>query len=247
MLAEVLAVSENGEDGLSVPEGIKRQLQNSSTERAKVIRNSDKALLQYLLLGLDCDTEWDKLPKNIRSFLLKRACGESSHVSDDQLSWIGSVFCRDYSLNVEEYVSRCNLGATLTMLVNSVARALEADYSYQDQPEPPDASYEKCIECTLSQSADELDNRFTRFLKRAISWVHHTLRQFIKFISVSLVADPEFQRELDYAMLGKPWIIRWPVTFFLIGVWIYCKTLQQMIFPLFLVYPTIHSTPCQIQ
>ncbi|KAI9877112.1 MAG: hypothetical protein M1823_007159, partial [Watsoniomyces obsoletus] len=58
----------------------------------------------------------------------------------------------------------------------------------------------------------------------------------MKFIVVSIVADPEFQRELDYMMAGKPAFFRWPVTYFLAGLWTYCKILQQIMIPLVLLH-----------
>jgi hypothetical protein len=238
-LAELLAVNNSGREGISIPEGVKRQLEGSATERMRVIKNGDKTLLRYLLLGLDCDRDWDNLPRTVRSFLLKRCCGEARHISDDETSWISSKFCKDNSLDIEEYVARCNLGATLTTLVNSFAGALEAEGNHRDQLEPPDSSYEKCIDAPLlssSQNSDKLD-----LIKLPIYQIHHALKFCIKFLVVSLVADPEFQRELDYVMSGKPLIIRWPVTFFLNGIWIFCKALQQFILPLILVHYTFYS------
>lgn len=246
-MAELLAVSGNSEvEGLSVPEGVKRQLENSATERAKVLKSGDNTLLRYLLLGLECDERWDNLPRTIRSFLLKRCCGEPCHVSDDQVSWIRSQFCKDNSLDIEEYVARCNVGATLTILINSLAGALDADRSWRDEPEPPYSSYERCIDFVLSPSTHDTDRWFVKLFVRPIQWARHAFRTCVKFVVVSLVADPEFQRELDFVMSRKPWFIRWPVTLTLNWIWMFSKGLQQIILPLVLVGPSIHSNPSHV-
>ena len=58
----------------------------------------------------------------------------------------------------------------------------------------------------------------------------------IKFLCISLTADPEHQRELHYMIHGKPILIKWPVTFFLDGIWSFCKVLQGYIIPLVLFH-----------
>ena len=236
-LAEMLTVSDKGEEELSIPEARKRQLENSTVERARIINNGDREMLQYLLFGLDCDKDWDTLPRTIRAFLLQRFLGYPSLISGVQASWIYSRFCQGNSVGVDEYVARCNLGASLSALVNSYAEALEAEHTYKHQPDLPDSSYEKCLELPFAPSTRESDHSRLDLLKLPIFRIYHGLRIGIKFLVVCLVADPEFQRELDYVMSTKPWVIRWPVTFCLTGFWMYCKMLQRFILPIFLVGP----------
>jgi glycosyltransferase involved in cell wall biosynthesis len=232
-LAELLAVSDNGNKELSLPEGVKRQLETSATECAKVIKNGNRALLYYLLLGLDCDTDWDNLPETIRSFLLKRCCGKPCRVTSDQLIWVRSRFCKENALDINQYIARCNLGANFTVLVNSFAEALEREYAYRDRPEPPVSSYETFLSAPFPLSTNDSEKQLIDSLSLPFTRIHHALRVCLKFFVVALVADPEFQRELDYLMSGKPWIIRWPVTCVLNSIWLFCKTLQQIILPLF--------------
>jgi hypothetical protein len=238
-LAELLAIRDNDTNQLCVPEGVKRQLENSTTERKRVIKNGEKTLLRSLLLNLDCEKDWDALPRNIRSFLLERCCGQPCPLSDDLLNWIRSRFCTETSLDVKEFVARCNLGATLTDLTVKFAEALEANPMYLYQPKRLDASYDISFGGLFAPSVDDSDKQLVELLKHPFYKTYYALRSCLKFFVVSLVADPEFQRELDYFMSGKPWFLRWPVTFFLNGVWIYSKTLQQIILPLLLVYLTV--------
>src|SRR6266536_4996449 len=219
MLAELLAADHCDGEELSIPEGIKRQLETSAAERARIINNGDRTLLRYLLLGLDCEREWDNLPKTVRSFLLKRCCGQSDPLSADEESWIRSRICASDSLDLEEYVARCNLGAMLTVSVNTFAKALEANGVYnEDEPEFPDPSYEKLLGSLPSSSANESGSRLDS-LKLYLSRFHQKVQMCIKFLVLSLTADPEYQRELNYMICGKPLFLYWPVTFFLNGIW----------------------------
>ncbi|KAH0537525.1 hypothetical protein FGG08_005700 [Glutinoglossum americanum] len=235
ILAELLVTSYDNEEELSIPDGIKRQLERSSFERTTAIKCHDKELLRHLCFGRECDRDWDNLPRTVRSLLLKRCYGEPCYISDSQLRCISSTFCRGKSLDLETYVARCNLSAVLTILVGSFATALDTDRPRRGhQPQPPDSSYQKCM--SISGAAGIRKNQLIDYVKLPIHWVYHVLGTCIKFFAISLIADPEFQRELDHVMSGKISIIRWPATLFLNAVWIYCSTLQRIMLPFFLFH-----------
>ena len=238
MLAGVLARDNGRERELSIPEGVQRQLRDSESDRIRVLKSGEKTLLRYTLLGFDCDTEWDKLPRMTRHFLLRRCCKTPGPIPEDQKSFLRSRFLNDDSLEIDEYVARCQLGAALSSLINAYAQDLQADFSHQLRPEPPelllDASY---FLSTTGSEQTTLD-----LLKRSLYRIHQILQVCIKFVVVSLVADLEYQRELDHLLCGQPAILRWPVALILNGIWIFCKLLQQMIIPIFLVFYLYFST-----
>jgi glycosyltransferase involved in cell wall biosynthesis len=246
-LAEVLASNDNEREELLLPEGVKCQLETSASERAKVLKNRNKALLHYLLLGLDCDTDWDRLPETARCFLLRRCCGEPCYLSGSQLEWVR----KDRALDIEQYMARCNLGVNYTDLVTSFAEALESDNIQRDSPELSDYLYTYSAETAVLSCEKFLDTPASSGSGGPLSWstlmrvtspnlffarIYHALRVCTKFLAVSLVADPEFQRELDYLMSFQPRFVRWPVKCVLNGIWIFCKTLQQLILPIFLFH-----------
>jgi hypothetical protein len=240
VLTEILAGSHMGKQRVFspefIPEGIKRQLENSETERIRVINSGDQVLLKHLLLGLDCDIEWDQLPRDVRTYLLNRCCGQPAYLSRKELNWIASRFCPDSkSLDIEEYIARCNLGVCLTYQVNKYAESLEADSNFHDMPEPPDASIENCLNFPLSD-ADHVDTSLMASIKRPIYRFWQILTICLKLFVVTTVADPEYQRELDYLLSNKPAFIRWPVTFMLNALWNFCKTLQKIALPFFLFH-----------
>jgi hypothetical protein len=124
----------------------------------------------------------------------------------------------------------------LTYQVNTYAEALESDLNHRDLPEPPDSSIENCLDFPLSESANDSDRKLIDSIKRPIYRFYQTVTFCIKFFIVTTVADPEYQRELDYLISTKPAFIRWPVTFFLDGLWNICKKLQEIVLPMFLIH-----------
>lgn len=235
-LAELLAVEYTGQDELAIPEGVKRQLEWSSAERSRLIKTGDKENLRYLLLGLSCDIDWDRLPEHMRSMLLKRCLGEQCDVSPADADWILARFCKNNGIALETHFARCNLGASLATLITDYAKLVEADYHYQDRHEPTDSEYQKFIGAAVGDGApDETSSLFEK-LTWPIMRCYHAFRFTIKFFVVSIVAEPEFQRELDYVICNKNVALRWSARFVLNGIWIYCKCLQRLILPTFMFY-----------
>lgn len=239
-LAELLAGSSEGEKNFLgsefLPEGVKRQLEGSETERIRVLCAADLQKLKYLLLGLNCDTDWDKLPRSLRLYLMRRCSGQQGHLTHGDLRYIFKRFSNgNKAFGVEEYISRCNLGYCLAYHVNAYAESFETDLAHCDLPEPPDSSYENCLDYPLSANPRDSEMNLMEFLMRPVVRTYRTIAICVKFIICALVADPEYQRELDYMISSKPSFIRWPVSYLLNGLWNFCKQLQNIILPFFLV------------
>lgn len=236
MLAELLVVDHTRTRELSIPDGVQRQLESSSTERARVIDQGRRILLRYLLLGLDCEREWDQLPESVRAFLLKRCCGQIKKLSAEEENWIHSRMSSAEPLDAECFVARNVLGAVLTASVISFSRHLEADGTFsRDEDSLPDPGYDSLLRSLDSPDKDEAISKFDSF-RHASSRFRQRFRTCIKFLVLCLTADPEYQRELDYTMRGKPLALHWPVTFFLNGIWSFCKALQRIILPVVLFH-----------
>ncbi|RMZ88309.1 hypothetical protein DV736_g4460, partial [Chaetothyriales sp. CBS 134916] len=232
VLAELLVVDEDEQTGAYLPEGVKRQLAVSS-ERNTFVKQGNKILLRQLLLGIDCDTEWDTLALDVRDFLFKRCTGDSTTVSRRGLEWIqerSSVIGPSAS---EEHVARCNMLIDMTVAAILHAEALaEANTErYSTKTGASNFNNGQLQKVLLSTDHRPLMAR----IKAHILHFGQAIRVAMKFFVVSIVADPEFQRELDYVISGKPWFIRYPATFLLDGIWIFCKTLQQLLLPIVLI------------
>jgi glycosyltransferase involved in cell wall biosynthesis len=239
-LAELLAVEHVGdsvgEAQLSLPEGIKRQLEWSTAERTRIMKTGEQEVLRYLILGLDCDTEWDLLPEKVRSALLKRCLGEQCDITEGLGDWMRSRFCKNAGVDLETHFARSNLGASLAAIISDYAKAVDADYHYQDRAEPTDAEYQKFMGAVVNEAGPTADSSLSEKLIWPVLQVVHAVRITIKFFVVSIVADPEFQRELDYVIRDKSVIVRWPARLVLNGIWIYCKALQGLLLPHFMFY-----------
>lgn len=239
MLAELLAMDQTSHDVLSIPEGIKLQLESSAAERTRVLSNGDRTALRYLLLGLDCDREWDSLPKIIRSFLLNRSLEQCGRLSADEENWIRSRISPTDIVDIAEYIARCNLGATLTGSVRTYVRAqvmmLDANDPISESGSVfSDPSYEKLLRNSPS-GGNEVDSGLASF-RLFFSRIRQRMQLCVKFLILSLVADPEYQRELNYMTRTTPLFLHWPVTLSLNGIWSFCKSLQRLIIPLALFH-----------
>lgn len=232
VLAELLVHDCQDTDELPLPAGLKRQLEWSTAERTRIIKTGHREMLRHALLGLDSELDWDQLPGPIRSLLLERVCGRQSGITTEQVNWIRLRLGDKIYLGTEEYIARCNLGVTLASLVRGYAMSLEMELIPSDRPGAIPADHQRYLGLA---GAKEGDDDYASVVVRLFHRFLQVLRMVLKFTIVSLVADPVFQRELDYVVSGKNLPVRWGATFLLNGIWLYCKTLQRIVLPWFLV------------
>ncbi|KAH2311335.1 hypothetical protein LV164_000399 [Aspergillus fumigatus] len=236
MLAQLLAAQHHDSGTLAVPEGIKRQLESSPPERKRVIAHAQKTMLRHLLLGMDPDREWDLMPRHVHAFLIERACGQPTRLSGPDVEWIR---CRPGTADAVELhclLARSSLSTSLAVLVGQYAGAIAAhDEDFGPRSDFRDSSYDRLI--TTVSSEIELKNKgFAEFMRVAVIRFLQKIRTCIKFTVLSLVADPEYQRELNYILRGQSLVISWPITWILTAVWAFCKALQDLILPLVLLH-----------
>ncbi|OJJ07409.1 hypothetical protein ASPVEDRAFT_46734 [Aspergillus versicolor CBS 583.65] len=235
MLAELLVGEHRDDYDLSVPEGVKYQLERSPSECSRVASHGQRTLLRHLLLGIDCDLEWDDLPRAARSLLLRRCSGKPGRVTTEELSWLqGRVGAQDLQ-GVGAFVARYNMGVALSLSVNYYAQRWMDQADYPDYPVFQDSTYEKPIQRALPSPLGT-NVRFTDALKLSFTYIHHSVKTCLKFVIISLVADPQYQRELEYVLRGQPLIFSWPVTILLNSIWSLCKLLQRILIPLVLLH-----------
>jgi hypothetical protein len=167
---------------------------------------------------------------------MRRCSGQQGYLTHADLRYVFKRFSNgNKAFDVEEYINRCNLGYCLAYHVNAYAESFEVDLAHCDLPEPPDSSYENCLDYPLSANAQDPEMNLVDWSMRPVVRTYRTIATCVKFIICALVADPEYQRELDYMISSKPSFIRWPVSYVLNGLWNFCKLLQNIILPFFLV------------
>ncbi|CBF80400.1 hypothetical protein AN8369.2 [Aspergillus nidulans FGSC A4] len=235
MMTELLIGTHQDNYDLSLPEGVKYQLERSPAECARVAKHGQRTFLRHLLLGIDCDLEWDELPKSARSFLLRRVAGKPGRLSSEELSWLQSRVGSEDIQNLAAHVARYNLGVAMSLGVWHYAQRWMEHDAYPSYPVFPDTTYEKPIQ-TLLPPPIGLHIRFTDALKLSFLQVSHSVRTCLKFSIIALVADPQYQRELEYMLRGQPLVFAVPMTLLLNSVWSFAKLLQRILIPLVLFY-----------
>ncbi|KAL2818251.1 hypothetical protein BDW59DRAFT_181939 [Aspergillus cavernicola] len=236
MLTELL-VHGDANGALPIPEGIRCQLQDSRCAQKEVISGTQKAVLRHLLLGLDIEQEWDLLPGDVRVFLLQRACGQPYRLSTSQVKWIHSRFQQITSTDLVSFMARHDLSASLALIVSHYAQRIAAhDENIGVTSALINSSQERVISSLPSKDETEGRVGFWTSVKEKLLQTYRRFKACIKFTVLSLVADPEYQRELEYMLRTQPLILSWPAKRMLTGMWSFCKVLQDLILPLVLLH-----------
>lgn len=186
--------------------------------------------IQLALLGIDSDTEWDALPHRIKKLLLRRLQGEISRLDTEEVEWIRKRSRFSDISAVKQYVKLCDQA-----LAHLLIARIESSENQKTPRQTVPAS-------ALSESQDALAFSFPNasrgritFITRALVCIYEALGWTVKILVVCLVADPELQRELDYITRSKHIVLRGFIKTVACGLWLYCKTLQRLILPFFMV------------
>ncbi|RKF78556.1 putative glycosyl group 1 family protein [Golovinomyces cichoracearum] len=186
--------------------------------------------LKFLSLGIDLDTQWESLPRNIRELVIKRCLGQENFINKSHYEWL--EFNQTNGIQLETYIARCDFGAFITILKR--ARVISTDYDDVNYLNPNQEILGAPFSMRMIKSSPKIS--FLRALKYPFSLFYHKFGIFLKLLAISFVADQELQRELDYALKNSNQIIRTVSLFILTEIWNYSKGLQNFIIPLFLLY-----------
>ncbi|KAM7186564.1 glycosyl transferase [Naviculisporaceae sp. PSN 640] len=265
LLAELL-VGQQDEIGITAdtilaPEGVKYQLEACKSERTRFMTGYDKTLLRYLLLGVESEIEWEGLPQPVRSYLLHRLCGSSTEAApflsshEDIEEWFYERQGSRLSCGLDVWIARCELGASLTRAIQDYAHGLEVDDHFEDRSADDfdsvmlndsaftsDPKYEPPL---LTEWARDNGDKKQKPSGSGLKSFVHTCKTWVKFLIISLTADPEYQRELDFVINNKPGFVRWPAVFFLNAIWNYARFLQLFIIPAVMMYGREHAVKLQ--
>ena len=78
-------------------------------EPSRVVEWAKKELLQQHCLGIQCDTNWERLPRPIRECFLKRAIGQECEVTDQDEQELLALLDLSNIHELISHVSRCDL------------------------------------------------------------------------------------------------------------------------------------------
>ena len=210
---------------------------SSSTQAQAVAQSCEDEALRFLALGFDVDILWDRLPRDIRELIIKRCTGQDDGVTRSQNEWL--VTHHAQGTPVKTFLTRCNFGAFVAMSGRHFALGAR-DYTRDDAIDEK-FYHEDTLDSLSFLRVKPPIAKFTmkkigRSLKVPFSAVYHNLGVCLKLFAIAFVAEPEFQRELDYALHSTPMIIRHIILFLATGVWKYTKFLHTMVMPIFLLH-----------
>lgn len=191
-----------------------------------VIHWAKRGLLNHLCFELEPDVHWDKLPVGVRTALLSRCLGKPCILTQSQRQALKESISQFGAVDLDMHIARCNLGVATAISILEYARVGPGEVS--------SPSYFKIPEYT--QYLPRGNPTSGSLVFSMFSFIYIKVGLIGKFIVIALVADPEFQREIDNVTKSLPKIVRMPVVFLLNMVWIYAKAMQDFGLSLFLFH-----------
>jgi len=234
-LAESLIALSLGEDS-PVSENVKSHI-NMRTSPAQVksfAQDCDKQILKYVCLGYECDVDWEILPRDIRDFVVGRCTGHEDTLTKKQQEWL--AFNRDVRIPISTFIARCNFGAFVAF--SNRRYALDIRRSATSMGDLRLGKKQELLEFLKSKhsTSKHITRTLVQRLKLPFSIIYHNIGVGLKLLAIAFVAEPELQRELDFALTTSPKVVRSITMFLITQVWVYTKGLQSMLLPFFLLH-----------
>ncbi|KAK2629471.1 hypothetical protein QTJ16_000291 [Diplocarpon rosae] len=219
-----------------ISEGFRREIasDDSVEKRVKAMDSAKKQLLQYSCLGIDCELGWDKLPAEIRAVLFRRCLGERYNLTTANMAWLERNLLKDSNIALHSFIAQCDFGVLISMNKVQFAKSTRSD----------DAPGNVGRHSVLSMQIPDGDKIQFEAEPMPLEYVtpgpllriYNGLGACLKFFVVSLVADPEFYRELKFVMSTRPPVVSNVVTALMSTTWISSKFAQNLILPWFMFH-----------
>jgi hypothetical protein len=195
-----------------------------------------KELLRNLCLGFDCETQWDDLPLDIRRLFLRRCLGIRAPYTNTEMSWINTNVPFEGSCTILSCIARYDLGAYLaTTKYNYFKNRCDQTLTTKEYRQMT-ADIQEAYHPVLNRSAVSVISIFTEYIRLPIAYVYHTVGTWVKFFFLACMADPEYQRELNGALIHTTRFLAKPATFILTGLWVYSRVAMSVALPFFLYH-----------
>jgi len=221
------------------PSVLERQLKINSkvgtaSELLEVLR---KQLLTDLCLGIDPDLEWESLPLEIRWYLMNRCTGNFTPLAEDQVTVLSKKLNFPVGASFETHVERSNYAALTSAISLSRATSwVTGDFSSRSHKLPRVASLPVLPVVDLHENtATPPIYSFYDRIRVFLGFAYHYLGMLCKFFSIAFVADPEYQREVTHTFPGARHPGNFIVKSVLLGIWLWSKSVQRLLLPVFLV------------
>ncbi|RMZ67489.1 Glycosyl transferase family 1 [Pyrenophora seminiperda CCB06] len=195
-----------------------------------------KELLRNLCLGFDCDTQWDNLSLEIRRLFLRRCLGIRAPYSNTEMAWVSVNVSAESSCTILSCIARYDLGAYLAVTKYNFFRSKGDQALSKKEYRQMSADIQESYHPVLNRSAVSLFGIFTEYIRLPLAYVYHSMGTWVKFFFLACMADPEYQRELNGALVHSPRFVAAPTTFVLTGLWIYSRVAMSACLPFFLYH-----------
>lgn len=195
-----------------------------------------KDLLRNLCLGFDCETQWDDFPLEIRRLFLRRCVGVRAPYTNTEMAWINANVPVESSCTILSCIARYDLGAYLAVVKYSFFKNRGDQTLTEKEYRQMTADIQEAYHPVLNRSAVSILSIFTEYVRLPIAYVYHSAGTWVKFFFLACMADPEYQRELNGALIRAPRPIAKSATFVLTGLWVYSRVAMSVALPFFLYH-----------
>jgi hypothetical protein len=192
-------------------------------------------LLQDLCLGFSPDLQWDKLPDNIRKYLVKRCLGHSNSPSESQSRYLRSTLFEESGTDLEVYMARCDYAVFIAALCYSRATTSPSKELIPDDSSQGSGKAITSADTLIFQTSTPAKRSIFDAPRQIFSYVYHKTGTACKFFTVAFVADAEYQREPNFVLSNSPKIVATITMFLLSCIWVFSKSIQRLLLPWFLV------------
>ncbi|KAF1835308.1 hypothetical protein BDW02DRAFT_294479 [Decorospora gaudefroyi] len=234
----MLACRELNTDFYPISECSKRSMPSASVGPNALTFESAcrKELLRNLCLGVDCDTQWDDLPLDIRRLFLRRCLGIRASYTNTEMSWVNAYVLTESSCTILSCIARYDLGAYLSATKYNFFKNRSIQALTEKEYRQMTADIHEAYHPVLNRSAVSIFSIFTEYVRLPIAYIYHSIGTWTKFFILACMADPEYQRELNGALVRTPRFLAKPATFVLTGLWIYSRVAMSAALPFFLYH-----------
>jgi glycosyltransferase involved in cell wall biosynthesis len=203
-----------------LPENVKLFL-NEEADLLRVHAWANQAVLKSQCCGLDCDLIWDQLPQIIRKFFLQRCLGQSSvNVSGAEREALFELPQFSAIEDLDLQIARCDIAGQTTAHIVEHSMGGSKTVAHDHDSE-------------IDEIPDPWSGR-QFFITLLLGYVYHALGLTFKIVMITMLADAEAQRELDFMLRDQYSIVRVPVVFFINCLWVYAKFIQDVALSFFL-------------
>jgi hypothetical protein len=202
---------------------------NLIDSKQKVTSRLQHQQIMELCLSFDCDVEWESMPSQVRGYLLQRVVGKPCHISQDIEKWLFHRLEKSRKCDLENFIARRNYAACL------ITEQLDLFQRLLQHPTNSESPKRKSILDPTSTIPQHTDKNSRQKFKELCSFICDKLRSCAKMLAVALVADVEFQRELDYALQRTSRLTQYPIRILATRIWIFANTMQDLFLPHLLV------------